>query len=121
MGPRSRARNRDGIPGVRVRADYLRYADVRTETREVLVDAAATDQKGGFVRDLSRGEIHLFENGKEQPIRSSALAANAAVAARNPHFIALAVDAGQPGLSEQLLNFIGHYSAPDRYIALYSR
>jgi VWFA-related protein len=42
----------------------------QTETRVVVVDAVVTDKKGQYVRDLTAKDFRLWEDNKEQPIRS---------------------------------------------------
>ena len=83
-----------------------------TGTSEVLVNATVSDRKGVFARDLARSDFHLFEDGKEQPITSFALARNATPETRNAHFIALAVESEWTDLRERLLAFIDQFSAP---------
>ena len=43
---------------------------IRTETRVVLVDAVATDKKGGYVRDLTAKDFKVWEDNKEQKVTS---------------------------------------------------
>ncbi len=43
---------------------------VRAESRLVLVDTVVTDKKGNHIRDIAPGEFHVFEDNKEQSIKS---------------------------------------------------
>jgi VWFA-related protein len=45
---------------------------IRTETKLVLVDTVVTDKKGNYVRDLTAKEFKVWEDGKEQTIKSFA-------------------------------------------------
>jgi VWFA-related protein len=42
---------------------------IRSESRLVLVDTVVTDRKG-YVNDLTQKDFHVFEDGKEQPLKS---------------------------------------------------
>ena len=46
---------------------------IRTETRLVVVDAVVTDKKGNHLRDLTPAEFRLFEDNKQQTIKSVSL------------------------------------------------
>jgi VWFA-related protein len=41
---------------------------IRTETRQVLVDAVVTDKKGNYVSDLAANDFRVWEDDKEQAI-----------------------------------------------------
>ncbi len=43
---------------------------IRTETRLVLVDTVVVDKKGTYVHDLTTKDFHVWEDNKEQPIKS---------------------------------------------------
>jgi VWFA-related protein len=43
---------------------------IRTETKQVLVDAVVTDKKGNYVRELSQKDFKVAEDGKDQNIKS---------------------------------------------------
>src|SRR5580698_7194109 len=49
---------------------------IRSETRVVLVDAVVTDKKGAYVRDLKQKDFKVYEDGKEQQIKSFAFEAD---------------------------------------------
>lgn len=43
---------------------------IKTETREVLVDAIVTDKRGDYIRDLSAKDFRLWEDNQEQTLQS---------------------------------------------------
>jgi len=43
---------------------------IRKETRLVLVDTVVTDKKGAYIRDLTVKDFRVWEDNKEQPIKS---------------------------------------------------
>jgi VWFA-related protein len=45
-------------------------ATFQSETRVVVVDAVVTSRRGDFVRDLTAKDFRVWEDNKEQPIRS---------------------------------------------------
>ncbi len=45
-------------------------AQIRTETKVVLVDTIVTDKKGGYVHDLTPKDFRLWEDNREQVIKS---------------------------------------------------
>ncbi|MGP0075789.1 MAG: VWA domain-containing protein [Bryobacteraceae bacterium] len=55
-------------------------AVIRTETREVLVDAIVTDKNGGYVGDLTAKDFRVSQDGKEQAIKGFSLESSAATA-----------------------------------------
>ncbi len=46
---------------------------IRVETRLVLVDVVAVDKKGNYIRDLTAGDFRVWEDDKEQEIKSFSL------------------------------------------------
>jgi VWFA-related protein len=46
-------------------------AQIRTETKVVLVDTVVTDKKGAYVHDLTAKDFRLWEDNKEQVIQSA--------------------------------------------------
>src|SRR5579863_9386519 len=48
-------------------------AVIRTETKVVLVDAVVTDKKGGYVHSLTQKDFKVFEDSKEQTVKSFAV------------------------------------------------
>ena len=45
-------------------------AVIRTETKVVLVDTVVTDKKGNYVRNLTAKDFKVWEDNKEQTIKS---------------------------------------------------
>lgn len=43
---------------------------LKSEANMVLVNVIVTDKQGNYLRDLSRKDFHVFEDGKEQPVIS---------------------------------------------------
>src|SRR5580704_19468814 len=43
---------------------------IKSEVRVVLVDSVVTDKKGNYIRDLTAKEFRVWEDGKEQTIKS---------------------------------------------------
>ena len=43
---------------------------IKVETRLVLVDTVVTDKKGNYIADLTAKDFKVFEDNKEQPIKS---------------------------------------------------
>src|SRR5579872_2236568 len=50
---------------------------IHAETRLVLVDTVVTDKKGNYVRDLTAKDFRVWEDNKEQPIKSFSFEADA--------------------------------------------
>ena len=53
-------------------------AVIHAESRLVVVDTIVTDKKGEYVRDLQERDFKVFEDGKEQPIKSFSTGGDAA-------------------------------------------
>ncbi len=51
---------------------------IRTETRLVLVDTVVTDKKGAYVHDLVLKDFRVWEDNKEQSIKSFSFEADPA-------------------------------------------
>jgi len=54
------------------------YAQIRTETRVVLVDTIVTDKQGEYVHNLTAKDFRVWEDNKEQTIKSVSLERGAA-------------------------------------------
>ena len=76
-------------------------AVIRTETRVVLVDAVVTDKKGGYVRDLTMKDFKVFEDNKEQQLKTFSFRSRPEFADRGatPRYLVLFFDNStiQPG------------------------
>jgi VWFA-related protein len=98
---------------------------IRTETRVVLVDAVITDKKGAYVRDLKQKDFKVYEDGKEQQIKSFAFEAdpNSPTNAQ-PRFVVLMFDNSTVPFGEQkyardaAAKFIDSNAAPNRLMAV---
>jgi VWFA-related protein len=51
---------------------------IKTETRLVLVDSVVTDKKGNYIRDLTAKDFRVWEDNKEQAIKSFSLESGSA-------------------------------------------
>jgi len=63
-------------------ADAADVPLIRAETRLVLVDTVVTDKSGKYIRDLTAKNFKVFEDNKEQPIKSFSLEDDAASSGR---------------------------------------
>jgi VWFA-related protein len=98
---------------------------IRTETRVVLVDAVVTDKKGGYIRDLKQKDFKVYEDGKEQQIRSFAFEADPNSPTNSqPRYIVLMFDNSTVPFGEQkyardaAAKFIDSNAAPNRLMAV---
>ncbi len=98
---------------------------IKTETRVVLVDAVVTDKKGAYVRDLKQKDFKVYEDGKEQQIRSFTFEADPnSPMAQQPRYIVLMFDNSTVGFSDQRYardaanKFIDANAAPNRLMAV---
>jgi VWFA-related protein len=98
---------------------------LRVDTSVVLVDAVVTDKKGNYVRDLKQKEFKVFEDGKEQTIKSFSFEADPASPLNNtPRYLVLFFDNSTMNFSDQAIarkaavSFIDKNSGPSRLIAL---
>lgn len=100
-------------------------AVIRTETRVVLVDAVVTDKKGAYVRDLKQKDFKVYEDGKEQQIKSFAFEADPnSPLSTQPRYLVLMFDNSTVGPGEQryardaAAKFIDANAAPNRMMAV---
>jgi VWFA-related protein len=98
---------------------------IRAETRLVLVDTVVTDKKGNYVRDLAMKDFRVWEDNKEQEIRSFSFEADPASASKDrPHYLILFFDNSSVGYNDQAyarkaaLQFIDANAGPNRFIAI---
>ena len=98
---------------------------IRTETREVLVDVVVTDKKGGYVPDLEMKDFKVWEDNKEQQVKSFSFGADAA----NPdgskkRYLVIFFDASTMNAAEQAnarqaaAKFIASNAGPDHLMAV---
>jgi len=98
---------------------------IRTETKQVLVDAVVTDKKGSYVPDLSQKDFKVWEDGKEQSIRSFAYEADTASPnSAQKHYLVLFFDNSTMSFSDQAVarraagKFVEANAGPNRYMAV---
>jgi VWFA-related protein len=98
---------------------------IRTESREVLVDAVVRDKKGKLVRDLGSGDFRVWDDGKEQAVTSfSVESPGVAPEKAQKHYLLLLFD-NTSGSHTNLIaarrdtaRFISAFAGPDRYMAV---
>lgn len=100
-------------------------AVIKAETREVLVDTIVTDKKGNYVHDLTLKDFRVWEDDKEQKIKSFTYAADpASPAASQRHYLVLFFDNSTMDLADQgrariaAAQFIDANAGPSQYIAI---
>ena len=98
---------------------------IKTETREVLVDTIVTDKHGNYIKDLSQKDFRVWEDDKEQKVKSFTYAADpASPAAQQKHYLVLFFDNSTMDLSDQgrariaAGQFIDANAGPSQYIAV---
>ena len=98
---------------------------ITTETRLVLVDTVVTDKKGNYIRDLTQKDFKVFEDGKEQPVKSFSSETDASSPTVNQkHYLVLFFDDSTMSLADQgfarkaALQFLDSNTGADRYIAV---
>ncbi|HUJ20414.1 MAG TPA: VWA domain-containing protein [Bryobacteraceae bacterium] len=97
---------------------------IQTETRVVLVDAIVTGKSGAYVNDLTQNEFRVFQDNKEQAIKSFSL--ETATKAAEPRSLVLFFDESSMEVHEQVLvrqaasRFIDAETGPNRRIAVVS-
>jgi VWFA-related protein len=96
----------------------------KTETRLVVVDTVVTDKKGNYIRDLSQKDFKVWEDNKEQPIKSFSVETEASTAPDRRHYLVLFFDDSTMELADQsrardaALKFLDANTGSDRYIAV---
>ena len=98
---------------------------IKTETRLVVVDAVVTDKKDNYVKDLSQKDFKIYEDGKEQIIKTFSFEADPA-SPRNgqKHYLVLFFDNSTMGLPDQQRarmaaeKFIDKNAGPNRLMAV---
>lgn len=74
----------------------------RSETRLVLVDAVVTDKHGAYIHDLTAKDFKVWEDGKEQPIKTFSFGAESpSPTAHREHYIVLFFDNADMSLPDQ--------------------
>ncbi len=98
---------------------------LKVETNVVLVDAVVTDKKGNYVRDLKQKDFKVWEDNKEQQIKSFSFEADPASPLNNqPRYLVLFFDNSTMNFGEQAqarkaaASFIDGNAGPNRQMAI---
>jgi hypothetical protein len=98
---------------------------LKVETNVVLVDAIVTDKKGNYVRDLKQKDFKVYEDNKEQTIRSFSFEADPASPLNNqPRYMVLFFDNSTMNFGDQAqarkaaVSFIDANAGPNRQMAI---
>jgi VWFA-related protein len=91
----------------------------------VLVDTVVTDKKGAYIHDLTAKDFRVYEDGKEQPIKSFSFEADpTAPSNSHPHYMVLFFDNSSTELTDQIqarqaaTKFIDTNAGPNRLMAI---
>ncbi len=97
----------------------------KSETKLVLVDTVVTDKKGNYIRDLTKKDFKVYEDGKEQEVKSFSFQADPASPWNHQkHYMVLffdnsTMDFGQQAYARKAAAaFIDSNAGPNRYIAI---
>jgi VWFA-related protein len=100
-------------------------AVIRTETKVVLVDTVVTDKKGNYVRNLTAKDFKVWEDNKEQTIKSFGFQSDpAAPGGAQKRYIVLFFDnstmdpGGQVQARQAAAKFIDSNAGPNRMMAI---
>ncbi len=114
--------------GIRSRAQQAEPdsgAIIRTETKLVLVDAVVTDKKGNYLHNLTAKNFRVFEDNKEQQVKSFSFEADPAAPTNSqPRYIVLFFDNSTMDVTDQgrarqaAVNFIQANAGPNRLMAV---
>src|SRR5580658_5287386 len=98
---------------------------IKTETRLVVVDAVVTDKKDNYVKDLKQKDFKVFEDGKDQPIKTFSYEADPMSPLNNQkHYLVLFFDNSSMNLADQQRarqaaeKFIDKNAGPNRLMAV---
>ena len=98
---------------------------IKKEAGLVVVDAVVTDKKGNYIRDLTAKDFRVFEDNKEQTIKSFSSESNAAAPTVDQHrYLVLFFDNSTMSLADQgfarqsALKFLDTNAGANRYIAV---
>ena len=100
-------------------------AVIRTETKVVLVDTVVTDKKGNYVRNLTAKDFKVWEDNKEQTIKSFGFQSDPATpGGAQKRYIVLFFDnstmdpGGQAQARQAAAKFIDSNAGPNRMMAI---
>jgi VWFA-related protein len=98
---------------------------IRAETRLVLVDTIVTDKKGNYISDLAQKDFRVWEDDKEQQIKSFSYEANPTTSAPDQkHYLVLFFDNSTMDMGDQTrardaaAKFISANAGPNRLMAI---
>jgi hypothetical protein len=98
---------------------------LRTETRMVLVDTIVTNKKGEYIRDLEAKDFKVYEDGKEQKVKSFSFEADPQSPNHaDAHYLVLFFDNSTMDLGDQArarqaaVKFIDANAGADRKMAI---
>jgi VWFA-related protein len=97
---------------------------IRTETKLVLVDVVVTGKKGAYVEDLELKNFKVWEDNKEQVLKTFSSGADPKGPAGQQRYIVLFFDNSTMGMGEQMqarqaaAHFIESNAGPDRLMAV---
>src|ERR1039457_2782904 len=98
---------------------------IRTETRLVLVDVVVTDKKGNYVSDLALKDFKVWEDNKEQSLKTFQFGADPSAPANNQkRYMVLFFDNSSMDMGDQVRarqeagKFIDKNAGPDRLMAI---
>lgn len=100
-------------------------AAIQAETRLVLVDTVVTDKKGNYLRDLTQKDFRVWEDNKEQEIKSFSFEADAGgPASKTKRYLVLFFDNASMDFGDQIrardaaTKFIETSAGPNRMMAV---
>jgi len=98
---------------------------LRTETKLVVVDAVVTGKKGEYVRDLKQKDFKVYEDGKEQNVKSFAFEADpGSPNGSQNRYLVLFFDASSMNPGDQIqarqaaVKFVDANAGPNRLMAV---
>lgn len=98
---------------------------IRSETRLVLVDTVVTDKKGDYVRDLTMKDFRVWDDNKEQQVKTFSFESDPASPSKNQqHYLVLFFDMAGMKVGDQIyarqaaLKFLDSNAGPNRLIAV---
>lgn len=98
---------------------------IKTETKLVLVDTVVTDKKGNYIRDLTAKDFRVWEDNKEQPVKSFSFETDTTAApGGQQRYLVLFFDNSTMSISDQTqaraaaLKFLETNAGENRYIAV---
>ena len=98
---------------------------VKAETRLVLVDTVVTDKNGKYIRDLTQKDFRVWEDNKEQPVKTFSAETDASAPSDNQRrYLILFFDNSTMSMNDQAqaraaaLKFLDRNAGANRYIAV---